>query len=108
MSKPGTFGERLRAARSKVGLSQETLATRVASSKGYISQLETDPEIRPSADLVMRLAMETQTTVEYLMGGEETAAASDRAFFRSFESADPEVKAKLKAIFDVLKSGSSS
>jgi transcriptional regulator with XRE-family HTH domain len=108
LSKPETFGERLRAARSRIGLSQEILATRVGSSKGYVSQLETDPDIRPSADLVLRLAIETQTTVEHLLGGEEPAAASDRAFFRSFESADPEVKAKLKAIFDVLKSGSSS
>ena len=105
MDKPETFGERLRAARSKANLSQEILATRVGSSKGYISQLETDPDIRPSADLVLRLAIETNTTVEHLMGGQPHAAASDRAFFRSFESADPEVKEKLKAIFDVLKSG---
>lgn len=108
MSKRETFGDRLRAARNKANLSQDVLASKVGSSKGYVSQLETDPNIRPSADLVMKLAIETHTTVEHLMGGQEPAAASDRAFFRSFEGADPQVKEKLKAIFDVLKNGPAS
>ncbi|HZR03166.1 MAG TPA: helix-turn-helix transcriptional regulator [Burkholderiales bacterium] len=103
MSEPDTFGARLRAARTRANLSQDELARRVKSSKGYISELETDPNIRPSADLVLKLATETGTTVEHLLRGDSPEPGEDRAFFRSYEGADPEVKAKLKAILAVLK-----
>ena len=63
MSEPSTFGARLKAARTKARLNQEALALRVGSSKGYISELETNPEISPSADLVMKLAAAVETTV---------------------------------------------
>lgn len=107
MSELGTFGTRLRAARTRANLSQDELARRVKSSKGYISELETVPNIRPSADLVLKLAMETGTTVEHLLRGDSPEAGADKAFFRSYENADPQVKAKLKAILDVLKADDS-
>ena len=70
MNEPSTFGMRLKAARTKARLNQEALALRVGSSKGYISELETNPDIRPSADLVMKLAEAVETTVEFLMRGD--------------------------------------
>ena len=82
MNELSTFGTRLKAARSKARLNQEALALRVGSSKGYISELETNPDIRPSADLVMKLAEAVETTVEFLMRGEAKKIPEDAAFFR--------------------------
>ena len=98
-----TFGSRLKAARNKAGLNQEALAQRVGSSKGYISELETSPDIRPSAELVMKLAEEVGTTVEFLMRGDGEKAPIDAAFFRSYQSLDDSTKTKLQGILKLLK-----
>lgn len=100
MSELSTFGARLRAARNKAGLNQEELAKRVGSSKGYISELETNPDIRPSAELVMKLAEQVQSTVEFLMRGDEPG---DAVFFRDYQKLDDTVKLKLQGILKVLK-----
>ena len=103
MSEHLTFGSRLKAARNKAGLNQEALAQRVGSSKGYISELETNPDIRPSAELVMKLAEEVGTTVEFLMRGDGEKAPIDAAFFRSYQSLDDSTKTKLQGILKLLK-----
>ena len=96
-----TFGARLKAARTQAKLSQEELAKRVGSSKGYISELETNPDIRPSAELVMKLAQEIDSTVEYLMRGTEGHA--DVAFFRSYQGLSEPTKSTLQGILKLLK-----
>lgn len=103
MSELSTFGARLKAARNKAGLNQEELARRVGSSKGYVSELETNSDIRPSAELVMKLAEEVATTVEFLMRGDEEKAPADTAFFRSYQSLDDTTKSKLQGILKLLK-----
>lgn len=103
MSEPTTFGARLKAARNKAGLNQESLAQRVGSSKGYISELETSPDIRASAELVMKLAEELATTVEFLMRGDGGKAPADTAFFRSYQNLDDSTKTKLQGILKLLK-----
>lgn len=104
MSELPTFGARLKAARNKSGLNQEELAKRVGSSKGYISELETNQDIRPSADLVMKLAEEVGTTVEFLMRGDDgEKAPTDVAFFRSYQGLDDSTKSKLQSILKLLK-----
>ncbi|WP_189339641.1 helix-turn-helix domain-containing protein [Rhodanobacter denitrificans] len=103
MSELSTFGVRLKAARTGAKLNQEELAKRVGSSKGYISELETNPDIRPSAELVMKLAEELQTTVETLMRGEITEAPADAVFFRNYQSLDEPTKSKLQGILRLLK-----
>lgn len=103
LSELSTFGARLKAARAAVKLNQEELAKRVGSSKGYISELETNPDIRPSAELVMKLAEELRTTVEALMRGEIREAPADAAFFRNYQSLDEPTKSKLQGILQLLK-----
>lgn len=103
MSEPTTFGARLKASRNQMGFNQEALAQRVGSSKGYISELETNPDIRPSAELVMKLAEELGTTVEFLMRGEKEKAPADTAFFRSYQTLDDPTKSKLQGILKLLK-----
>ena len=102
MSEQSSFGARLKAARTLAKFNQEELAKRVGSSKGYISELETNPDIRPSAELVMKLAQEIDTTVEYLMRGVEENTI-DRTFFRSYQGLDDTTKSKLQGIMKVLK-----
>lgn len=101
MSELSSFGARLKAARTQAKLNQDELAKRVGSSKGYISELETNPDIRPSAELVMKLAQAIDTTVEYLMRGVEDTV--DAAFFRSYQGLDDTTKSKLQGIMKVLK-----
>lgn len=102
MSEQSSFGARLKAARTQAKLNQDELAKRVGSSKGYISELETNSDIRPSAELVMKLAQEIDTTVEYLMRGVEENTV-DAAFFRSYQGLDDTTKSKLQGIMKVLK-----
>lgn len=101
MSEPSTFGSRLKTARIEARLSQEDLARVVGSSKGYISELETNPGGRPSAELALKLAEAVGTTVEHLVRGD--AKQNDVAFFRSYQTLDEPTKAKLSGIMKVLK-----
>jgi len=100
LSDISTFGTRLKAARNSAGLNQEALAQLVGSSKGYISELETNPDIRPSAELVMKLAEAVETTVEHLMRGD---GPGDSAFFRSYQELDDGTKHKLHGILKLLR-----
>lgn len=101
MNEPSTFGARLKAARVEARLSQEELAKAVGSSKGYISELETNPGGRPSAELALKLAEAVGTTVEHLVRGD--SKEQDIAFFRSYQTLDEPTKAKLTGIMKVLK-----
>lgn len=103
MSEPSTFGSRLKAARLEAGLSQDELARRAGSSKGYISELETTQTGRPSADLALKLAEAVGVTVEHLVRGD--AKQQDMAFFRSYQALDEPTKSKLNGIMKVLKGG---
>jgi transcriptional regulator with XRE-family HTH domain len=100
LSDLSTFGGRLKAARNARSLDQKELAQLVGSSKGYISELETNPDIRPSAELVMKLAESLETTVEYLMRGNDP---STNVFFRNYQELDDPTKQKLLGILKVLK-----
>lgn len=101
MSELLTFGARLKAVRNSLSLDQKELAHRVGSSKGYISELETNPGIRPAAELVMKLAEQLETSVEYLMRGVDD---TETVFFRGYQELDDPTKSKLLSILKVLKS----
>jgi transcriptional regulator with XRE-family HTH domain len=105
-----TFGERLQRYRKKAGFTLEGLAAEVESTKGYIWELENKPNIRPSADLVYRIAKTFGTTVGVLMGEEEPDEAlttdlreEDRVFFRNYRELRPQTKKQLSEIMEVLK-----
>lgn len=100
MSELSTFGARLKAARNALSIDQKDLAKRVGSSKGYISELETNPEIRPSAELVMKLAEQLETSVEYLMRGIDNTT---NVFFRTYQGLDDPTRSKLLGILKVLQ-----
>ena len=84
-----TFGKKLREARESKNLSQQDLAKLIGSAHTVIGRYERD-EMKPSIDVVKRLAEELETTVGYLLGESE-----DREFLK-----DPTM---LKRLNDISK-----
>lgn len=84
-----TFGKKLREARESKNLSQQDLAKLIGSVHTVIGRYERD-EMKPSIDVVKRLAEELETTVGYLLGESE-----DREFLK-----DPTM---LKRLNDISK-----
>jgi len=82
-----TFGGRLRDCRKAKGLSQNELAGILKTNHSVIGKYERDA-VKPSIDVVKRLADVLETTIAYLMG--ETK--SDDLF------KDPEMLRRLKEI----------
>ncbi len=65
-----TFGKKLREAREAKGLSQSKLAKQISSHHSIVGKYERD-EVKPTIDVVKRLAEELDTTVGYLLGETE-------------------------------------
>jgi XRE family transcriptional regulator of biofilm formation len=65
-----TLGERIKRFRGDAGLTPSQLAERAEVSKSYISSLEseTEPERRPSADILYRLAKALGVAMSDLLG----------------------------------------
>jgi transcriptional regulator with XRE-family HTH domain len=78
-----TIGERIRAARQSRNLSQTKLAQRTGLTQKYISQLETRPQINPSADVLRRLESGLDLPPGSLLAAEnDTYCPDDPAFHR--------------------------
>ena len=99
-----SFGDRLQKLRKAEKLTLETLATKIGSTKSYVWDLENKPTIRPSADLVHRIATALRTTVGVLMGeaSPDDAPEQDQVFFRSYQKLKPDTKRRLSRIMDAL------
>lgn len=99
-----TFQERLQRLRTREGLTLEELADKIGSTKSYVWELENKPNIRPSAELVYKVAKALNTTVGVLMGEPEPKElpATDQVFFRNYRKLKPETKKRLSKIMDVL------
>lgn len=99
-----TFSERLQRLRNDKSLTLEALAEEIDSTKSYVWELENKPNIRPSADLVYKLAMALDTTVGVLMGEAtlDDVSEQDQVFFRKYQPLKPETKKRLSQIMDIL------
>ena len=64
-----TLGERLKARRQMLGLTQEDLAKKADISKGFLSEVENNSR-NLSAENLMKLARELRVSLDYLMKGE--------------------------------------
>ena len=62
-----SLSEKIRKVRKDKGLTLEGLANKVGSSKSYIWQIETDSKIKPSAQLIAKIAEALDVTVDYLV-----------------------------------------
>jgi transcriptional regulator with XRE-family HTH domain len=80
-----SFGKKLREAREAVSLSQKDLATKIGSVHTVIGRYERD-EMKPSIDVVKRLAEELGTTVGYLIGeAKESKLLKDPVMLQRFQ-----------------------
>ena len=80
-----TFGKRLKEAREAKGLSQKELAQEIGSINTVIGRYEKD-KMKPSIDVVKKLAEKLETTVGYLIGEiEETQLLRDPVMLRRFQ-----------------------
>jgi transcriptional regulator with XRE-family HTH domain len=86
-SEPDIFLERLKAARTKRGLSQEGLAKLASLQASAISHFETGTR-KPSFDNLRRLADALAVTTDYLLGRvekEQELAHSSDALYRDLD-----------------------
>jgi tetratricopeptide (TPR) repeat protein len=80
VQKPVTLGERVRAARRELGMSQAQLAGDELT-KGFISQVEAGL-VRPSLRSLQIIATRLGRTLDYFIGDESLAGAKRRVFHR--------------------------
>lgn len=64
----GSVGERIKARREELGLSLNQVADAAGISKSALHDLETRPNVRPSAELLYGVAEALSTTVGFLLG----------------------------------------
>src|ERR1700760_2667395 len=99
------LGIKIRERRKQQGLTLDELAQRTESSKSYMWELEHKDSPRPSAEKLAKIAAVLGVTPEFLVDEARTSpdtSEHDKAFFRKYQSAKPDVKDKLKRILDVL------
>jgi XRE family transcriptional regulator of biofilm formation len=87
------IGPRLRAERTRAGLSHARLAQLTGLSKTYLVRLETDPSSNPSLEVLHRIADALDITVADLI-------AAPRV---QFEAADASIPSSLRAFADQAK-----
>ena len=102
-----TFGERLQQMRKRNNLTLDELAKKIDSTKSYVWELENKHNIRPSAELVYKLANVLNTTVDVLLGKKsiDDIEEKDKVFFSRYQPLKSETKDRLARIMDILIEG---
>lgn len=100
---PTPLGDKIRDLRKRQGFTLDRLAELSESSKSYIWELENKEPPRPSADKVAKIAVALGVTPDYLITEDVSVAdATDRAFFRKYQSKTPATKDKIRKMLDLL------
>ena len=97
------LGEKIRARRTELKMSLDTLAAQTESSKSYIWELENRDNPKPSADKINRIAEALKVTPEYLWDAEADLpdeSVKDRAFFRKYQKLSTSDKKRLQRMLD--------
>jgi transcriptional regulator with XRE-family HTH domain len=100
------LSEKIRKERTKRKITLEELAKTVGSSKGYIWQIENDPNIKPSAQLIANIAKALNLTVDYLVDSDKAVMDStdeSLVFFRNFKGLSEKSKEILLKQMEALK-----
>ena len=103
-----TFGKKIKECREAKGLSQNELAKAIEVHHSIIGKYERD-EVKPSIDVVKKMAAALDTTAGYLMGeSKNTSALKDQAMLKRINDINnlPEEDKKyiLYAIDGLIKS----
>ena len=102
---PSLLGIKINELRRARELTLDQLAQATGSSKSYMWEIENKEVARPSAEKLDKIAEALGVTAAFLIDASQerpTEAIEDTAFYRKYQKADPDVKAKLKRILDVL------
>jgi len=102
---PSPLGDKIRALRKQKKLSLEQLAELTESSKSYIWELENKNAPRPSADKVAKIAAVLGVTTDYLIDSSakvQVEDATDKAFYRKYQSMDRATKDKIRRMLDLM------
>src|SRR5271157_1297164 len=99
-----SLGEKVRKLRRDKGYTLEKLAELTESSKSYVWELENKNPPRPSADKLSSIAKALGTTSDYLLAldTEMEASATDKAFFRKYQSMDDKIKDTIRQMLEVI------
>jgi len=100
------LAEKIKKARKNKGLTLEQLANIVRSSKSYMWQLEADPNIKPSVQLIAKIAEALDVTVDYLVNQErEKMDLEEEAsvFFRGYRELDDTSRKIIQSQIETLK-----
>ncbi len=97
-----SFGKKLRECREAKGLSQQDLAKRMGSVHTVIGRYERD-EMKPSIDVVKKLADELDTTVGYLIGeAKETKLLKDPVMLQRFNEINELPERDKECVYSLL------
>ncbi|MGH6847843.1 MAG: helix-turn-helix domain-containing protein [Methylocella sp.] len=100
------LGRKIRELRKKNGWSLDELASKGEVSKSYLWELENrETASRPSAEKITKIAVALDVTPEYLIDDTRTEATvdeRDKAFFRRYQGASEDAKAKIDQILKLL------
>jgi transcriptional regulator with XRE-family HTH domain len=102
---PSLLGIKINELRRAKKLTLDQLAQATGSSKSYMWEIENKEVARPSAEKLDKIAEALGVTAAFLIDASQerpTEEVEDTAFYRKYQKADPDVKAKLKRILDVL------
>ncbi|WP_250462617.1 helix-turn-helix domain-containing protein [Microbulbifer litoralis] len=97
------LGDKIRARRTELKMSLDTLAAQTDSSKSYIWELENRDNPKPSAEKINRIAEALKVTPEYLWDAEADIpdeSVKDRAFFRKYQKLSSADKKRLQRMLD--------
>ena len=98
--------DKIKISRKSKGLTLEQLAQIVGSSKSYMWQLETDEKIKPSVELIAKIANALDVTVDYLIDQEIGEMDTDQealVFFRGFKELNETSRKMIQEQMEHLK-----
>lgn len=101
-----SFGQNIKTRRKELGMTLQELATKTASAKSYIWELESKDTVRrPSALKILAIASTLRVTSQWLLEGtdDNVTTAEDEAFYIKYKSLSIKQKTQIKAIMEILK-----
>jgi len=101
---PTILGEKISKYRKEEGLTLEALAKKIGSTKSYVWELENKDVARPSADLLHKIAVALNLSIDFLLNDKKkvfTQSEEDSVFFRKFQGLDPDTKKKIQSLIDI-------
>ena len=81
------IGERLKSAREMAGMSRRDLSLLAGLAQAVVGMIERNPNTKPTADTMIRLAETLGVSLDWLLGGDEERAPTAEAVIAAVEKA---------------------